>query len=76
MSTLVASVRNSVSGHWLLSVIAAAVAIAALATALVLTLSDNSSGSTSNAPSIGGSGTSQQDNSYCHGGGVAAFHAC
>lgn len=76
MSTLVTSVRKSVSGHWLLSAIAAAVAIAALVTALVVTMTNSSSSSTSNSPTIGGTGTSLQDNSSCQGTNRLQFGAC
>jgi hypothetical protein len=75
MSTLVASVRRSVSGHWLISAIAAAVAVAALVTSLVFLLSDSSSSSTT-SPTIGGSGTNQQDNSGCQGTNRLQFGAC
>jgi hypothetical protein len=76
MSTLTTSVRKSVSGHWLLTAIAAVVVIAALVTALVVAMTGSSSGSKSTSPTIGGSGTSQSDNSFCQGTNKAQFGAC
>ena len=74
MSTITTTVRQSVVSHWLLSAIAAAVVVAALATSLVLSFAGSSSSSTPSAPTIGGVGTSLQDNSGCYA--TRALHGC
>ena len=54
----------------------AAIASLALVTSLVFVLSDSSSGSSTTTPTIGGSGTSLQDNSDCHAANALQFGAC
>jgi hypothetical protein len=77
MSTIVTTVRQSVVSHWLVSAIAATVLVAALATSLVLSFAGSSSGSSApSAPTIGGSGTSLQDNSGCNATRSYALHGC
>jgi hypothetical protein len=76
MSTITTTVRQSVVSHWLLSAFAAAIVVAALATSLVLSFAGSSSGSSTDTsvPSIGGSGTSLQDNSGCYAS--RSMHGC
>jgi hypothetical protein len=70
MSTTVTTARQSISSHWVLTAIAAAVAVSALVVTLVLTIGGSSSSSSSSG------GKSFTDNSVCHSTGLGGLAAC